>query len=134
MMHLVHLVHEIRNRQLQLVHPHPTGFAARRKAMARSEVKQDIGSLGDDQLAGPEKRRRKRRARKLWIIQKALHRRHTASGAPRDVYIACTRLFQGEPDEFASTRNGRPVIKFIAHRYLLKVVTLKDVTLVTVVA
>src|SRR5271156_2480276 len=61
MMGVVHFRHEVRDRQLKLMHPELAGFGFRRKGMARAEIKQDVGGLPDHDLAGFKKRRRERR-------------------------------------------------------------------------
>jgi hypothetical protein len=44
------------------MHPQPSGLVAGREAEPPAEVEQDVGGLADDELAGLEERRRKRRA------------------------------------------------------------------------
>ena len=74
-MGVVNFQHQIRDRELQLVHPELSGFGLRRQPMARSEIEQDIGGLPDHEFAGFQERRRKRR-RALARFHHAHHRGH----------------------------------------------------------
>ncbi len=46
-MGVVDLQHEVRDRQLQLVHPELSGLRLRRQAVTRAEIEQDVGGLPD---------------------------------------------------------------------------------------
>src|SRR6476659_4091395 len=84
--------------------------------MARSQIKQDVGGVGDHELACLEEWRRERR-RALPRPHHLHHRSHTVA-ASRHVGIGGASLFQRETDIFAATLNGRPVIELIAHRWI----------------
>src|SRR5215211_3998951 len=62
MMRVVDLDHEVGDGELQLMRPQPSRFVAWRQPKPRAEIKQDIGGLGDDELAGLEEWWRERRA------------------------------------------------------------------------
>jgi hypothetical protein len=98
------------------VQPQPSGLVARRKAEARAEVEEDIGGLRDHELAGLEKRRRKRRPRNASPLDQLHHRGNAALAGPaRHIDIVGARLFQGETDEFTAALDRRPVVKLVAH-------------------
>ena len=61
MMGIVNFQHEIRDRELQLMHRQPSRLRRGRETMARSQIKQDVGGLPDHELAGFEEWRRERR-------------------------------------------------------------------------
>ena len=117
-MGVVNFQHEIRDRELQLMHHSLPGFRLRRQPMARAEIEQDVGGLADHELAGLEERRRKRR--RALSRPHHLHHRSHAVAAARHVGIGGAGLLQREPDIFAAALNGRPVIELIAHRRFLR--------------
>ena len=84
----------------------------------RPEIEEDIGGLADQQLAGPEKRRRKRRMLDFLAIEQAEHRAFSA-GPSGDIDIFGASLFQRQADELAAPLNPVPVIELIAHIGLL---------------
>src|SRR6266545_4229216 len=87
-----------------------------RPAEPRAEIEEDVGGLRDDELAGLEKRRRKRRARDAPPIDQLHHGGNAALASPaRHVDIVGACLLQGEADEFAATLDRRPVVELVAH-------------------
>src|SRR6516165_8579007 len=116
MMGVVDQHHEVGDGELQLMHPQPSGLVAGREAEPPAEVKQDVGGLADDELAGLQKRRRKRRTRAASGLDEFHHRGNAALAGPaRHVDIVCARVLQGEADEFAAALDRRPVIELVAH-------------------
>src|SRR4051812_48658534 len=61
MMRVVRFHHEIRQRELQLMRPQAAFFALRRKAVALAEKEKDVRGLPDQELAGFQEGRGKRR-------------------------------------------------------------------------
>src|SRR5262249_57942682 len=81
-----------------------------------AEVKQDVGGLGDDELAGLEERRRKRRTRAASTLDECHHRGNAALAGPaRHVDVVGARLLQCEADELAAALDRRPAIELVAH-------------------
>ena len=71
--------------------PEPVAFRRRRKLQARTEVEQNIGDLGDDQLAGLEERRREGRAfLPLHHVEHPVH----AALLPGDVVVVGARILE----------------------------------------
>src|ERR1700756_3713323 len=98
------------------MHPQPSGLVARRKAEPPAEIKQDVGGLADDELAGLEERRRKRRTRAASALDEFHHRGNAALAGPaRHVDVVGARLLQCEADELAAALDRRPVIELVAH-------------------
>src|SRR5205823_6351785 len=62
MMGIMRLHDEIRDGQLQLMNPQASGFVLGREPVAIAEIPQNVCGLADQELAGPEERRRERRA------------------------------------------------------------------------
>src|SRR5215831_6926225 len=113
-MRVVNFLHEIGDRELQLMQPEPARLVARRKLQARPETEQNIGDLRDHQLSRLEKWRREWRT----LVARAVHHRHHlvhAARLARDIVIGCAGIFQREPDEFAAALNFRPIEQLIAH-------------------
>src|SRR5262249_43832556 len=113
MVGVVDLLHEVRNRKLELVGPKPSGLVFRRETVPRAEIEQDVGGLGDQELAGLEERRRKRRM----VLPFAFEHRNdrVVAALARDVDIVSARLFEREPDVFAAALDLGPVVELVAH-------------------
>src|SRR5499427_2094225 len=108
--------HEVSDGELQLMHPQPSGLVAGREAEPPAEVEEDVGGLADDELAGLEERRRKRRTRAASTLDEFHHRGNAALAGPtRHVDVVGARLLQCEADELAAPLDRRPVIELIAH-------------------
>jgi hypothetical protein len=60
MVRVVRLGQPVRDGQLQLVRPQPSGLVPGREAQPRPEEQQDVGRLRDDLPAGDQVRRRER--------------------------------------------------------------------------
>jgi len=117
MMGVVDQRHEVGDGELQLMHPQPSGLVAGREAQPPAEIKQDVGGLADDELAGLEERRRKRRTCAASGLDEFHHRGNAALAGPaRHVDVVGARLLQCEADELASALDRRPVIELVAHR------------------
>src|SRR5262249_8213674 len=69
MMGIVNLGGEVSDGELQLMQPQPRGLVARRKRKPRAEIKEDIGGLADDELAGLQERRRVGRALDAFAVE-----------------------------------------------------------------
>src|SRR5205807_462986 len=119
-MGVVALDHEVSDRKLQLVGPQPPRFAPRRKSMTHSEEQQDVRGLADNELAGLEKRRRKRRMLDPVAVEESHHRWHAAAPArlARQIDIVRAGLFQRQAHEFTATLDRRPIIELVAHENL----------------
>ena len=96
--------------------PKPSSFIARRKLQTRAEIEQDIRRLGDDELAGFEKRGRKWRPRAALVVDEFHHRRLAGLALARDIDVAGAAFFQCQADELAAPLDGRPVVKLVAHQ------------------
>jgi hypothetical protein len=81
--------------------------------MTPAEIEQDVGGLGDHELACLEERRRERR-RAVARLHHLHHRRHAI--VPRYVVIGRAGILQREADIFAASLDHRPVIELVAHR------------------
>src|SRR3954454_4420275 len=116
MMRVVDFDDEVRDGELQLMHPQPPGLVLRREPEPRAEPVEDQRGLRDDGLAGFQDRRREWRM----LLAPALHEGDVALSASlaRDIDIVGACLFKCEADEFAASLNGRPVIKLVAHDVL----------------
>ena len=118
MVGIVHLLHEIGDRKLQLMGPESAGLARGRKCVPAAEIHEDVGGLGDYQLARPQEGRRKRQLANAAALHESHHAGHAATPAlttARDVDIVGARLFEGEPNEFPTTLDRWPVVEFVAH-------------------
>src|SRR5262249_4537566 len=80
------------------------------------KVKQDVGGLRDDELAGSQERRRIRRAQRARVVHELHHRLDATLAAARHVDVIGAGLLEREPDELAATLNVRPIVGFVAHR------------------
>src|SRR5262249_56086455 len=86
------------------------------RAGAAAEVEEDVGGLADDELAGLEERRRKRRTRVASTFDEFHHRGNAALAGPaRHVDVVGARLLQCEANELAAPLDRRPVIELVAH-------------------
>src|SRR5262249_46927199 len=107
---------EVGDGELQLMHPQPSGLVAGREAEPPAEVEEDVGGLADDELAGLEERRRKRRTRAASAFDEFHHRGNAALAGPaRHVDVVGARLLQREADELAAPLDRRPVIELVPH-------------------
>src|SRR3954468_22956324 len=118
-MGVMDLDHEIGDRELQLMHPELRGLGLRHKAMAATQIEQDVGDLREHELAGSEEWRRKRWRAGL-RLQQFRHRSHAARLAS-DVAIGSPDLFQSQPDVFAAALDGGPVVKLVTHETVLAI-------------
>jgi len=73
-MRVVRLIDDIRDCQLQLMRPQPTGFVARREAESPPEVKQDVCGLRDEYVSIFEERWGERQVRARSVEWRALLR------------------------------------------------------------
>src|SRR4051812_46487723 len=118
-MGVMDLDHEIGDRELQLMHPELRGRSLRHKAMAATQIEQDVGDLREHELAGSEEWRRKRWRAGL-RLQQFRHRSH-ATRLASDVAIGSPDLFQSQPDVFAAALDGGPVVKLVTHETVLAI-------------
>src|SRR5215475_10761509 len=116
MMRIVDLRQEICDGKLELVRPQPTGLVARAQGEARTEPQQDVGALRNDEVAGLEERRRKRRTLGAAIIDDLHHGGDAALALPRHVDVVDPALLEREAHEFAAALDGRPIVELVAHR------------------
>src|SRR4029077_12432742 len=108
---------EVGDGELQLMRPQSSRLVARCQIEPRTEIEQNIRGLGNDDLAGFEKRRRVRRPRAASVLEQFHHRRHAAlARMARDIDIIGSGLFEREADELPAALYARPVVKFVAHR------------------
>src|SRR3954454_12013835 len=116
MMRVVDFDDEVRDGELQLMHPQPLGLVLRREPEPRAEPVEDQRGLRDDRFAGFQDRRREWRM----LLAPALHEGDVALSAAlaRDVDIVGARLFEREANELTAPLNGRPVIKLVTHDVL----------------
>ena len=113
MMGVVSLEHQIRDGELELMHPQHSCLGFRGETVPRAEVEQNAGGLPDHQLAGLQERRRKwRRSRAR--LHHAHHRGHPALTA-RDIGVGDACLLKREADIFSAALDARPVIELVAH-------------------
>ena len=84
------------------------GLGLRRQAVALAEIQQDVGGLADDDVAGFQERRRKRRVRGF---RRRVSRIIAAMPSPRarDVDVVGAGIFQRQAHEFAASldRSGQ---------------------------
>src|SRR5690606_30032167 len=69
---IVNLGDEVRDRQLKLVGPEPSGLVARREPEPPAEKQQNVRRLTDQPTAGFQERRRERRALDVVPFEEAL--------------------------------------------------------------
>ncbi len=117
-MRVVHFGDQVRDRQLQAMHDVAQRFVLRREAELRPEVEQDVRDVRHDQVAILQERRGERDVR-LGLAAHQLHHRVGALAvflrAARDIDVFRARIFQREPDEFATALQAVPVIQFVGH-------------------
>ena len=101
------LVHEIGDRQLQLMRPEPAGFGGRGEVVTRPEIEEDIGGLADQQLPRSQKRRGEGRMLDLLAVEQAQHRT-LATRFPGDIDIVGPGLLQRQANKLATPLNRRP--------------------------
>ena len=100
------LLHEVGDRELQLMGPEPAGRARGCKCVPLGKIHQDIGGLSDDQLARPQEGRRKGQLADAAALHESHHTGHAAASAfatARDVDVVGARLFEGKANEFPTT-------------------------------
>jgi len=117
-MRVVHLGHEVGDRELQAIGDDAQALVARRQLELRPEIEKNVGRLRDDEVAVLQKGRRVGRVRPV-AFQLAHHRADSLAVllfAARDVHVGRLRLFQREPHEFAPALQTVPVIEFVCHR------------------
>ena len=117
MMRVMNLNQEIRDRELQLVHPQTATLVPRRESMTSAEKQQDVGRLANDEPTGLQKRRCERRMRDAFAVQKAHQRRDTEALAALacNIHVVRASVLEREPHELAATLDLWPVKKPIRH-------------------
>src|SRR3954452_13472351 len=104
MMRVVDSDDEVRDGELQLMHPQPLGLVLRREPEPRAEPVQDQRGLCDDRPAGFQDRWSEGRM----LLAPAFHEGDVALAAAlaRDIDIVGARLFKCETDELSASLNG----------------------------
>ena len=114
MMDVVNFADEIGDGQLQPVCLEPSGFVLRRQPKPAAEIEQDIGDMGDDDIAVLQEGRCEGRESRRLVFH---HRHHPPHAAVRagDVDVVGTRLLQRETNELAAAWNAIPIKELIGH-------------------
>src|SRR5262249_1049001 len=115
MMGIVNSIHEIRNRELQLMRPQTRGFIARRKFQPRSEKQQYVRGLRDGNPARLQKRRRIGRARRPPVRHELRHGRQPGFAAPRNIDVISAGFFQRQANKLTAALDRWPVVELITH-------------------
>jgi hypothetical protein len=110
----MHLLHQIGDRELQLVRPQLPVFGLRREAVPPAEVEQNVRGLRDDELPSLEEWRSERR---ILLARTGHHCEQPllAASLARDIDKVRTDILQRQPDEFTPALDVRPVIELVAH-------------------
>src|SRR5437867_4126821 len=95
--------------------PEPARFAFRYETQPGREELENVGSLGNQQLAGFQKRRGKR-----WMFQRRVFEEFHNPGTAevwitRDVDVIRAGIFQRKTNELVAPLDRRLIVQFITH-------------------
>src|SRR5215469_13462438 len=118
MVGIMDLLHEIRERQLELMDPQSSGFVIGCKAVTRTEKQENVRGLSDQEIAGPEEGRCERWTRNGAAIENLHQRRHASASllwSSGDVHVVRTRRLERKAYKLTAALNGGPVEEFVFH-------------------
>ncbi len=116
MVRLVHLGHQVRDGELDLVGAAPALLVLGDQAEARPEVLEDRRRLRHQHLAVPERGRAERGEPGPGLLQQPLYGGHPAAlrvGPTADVLVRDPGVLEGEADELAAPLQAGPVEQLV---------------------